>query len=137
MTLVSPPVGLVQQLLELCRYLPHSLATLFHTTPGGSNAPALGARLGRLIDRFQLELTAVMQYDGEVDEPVEPRLPGCDAAFRVSGCVGDEVGGGETDGASEYGLVDCTGVAGHLSEDVEDEVSIVGRVILTLLERGV
>lgn len=132
------PVGLVEQLFELPGDLLDTLTTLFHPAPGRCDAPTLGAGLGRLVYRVELELTAVVEDDDEVDKPVEASLPCCDAPIGVSGGVGDEVGGGETDGASEDGLVDCTRVAGHLGEDAEDELSIVGRVVLSLsgCERG-
>ena len=132
MALVCPPVGLVEELLELPGDLFDTLATLLHPTPRGCDTPALGAGLGGLVYGVEFELAAVVQDDDEVDESVEPRLPCCDAPVGVGGGVCDEVGGGETDGASEDGLVDGACVAGHFREDVEDELGVVCRVVLTL-----
>ena len=135
MALVCPPVGLVEELLELPGDLLDTLATLLHPTPGGCDAPTLGAGLGGLVYGVEFELAAVVEDDDEVDESVEARLPCCDATVGVGGRVCDEVRGGETDGAPEDGLVDCACVAGHLGEHVEDELCIVCWVVLTL-ERG-
>lgn len=74
----------------------------------------------------------MVEDDDKVDESVETRLPCCDTPFGVSGGIRDEVGRGETDGASEDTLVDCACSAGHLGKDVEDELSIVCGVVLTL-----
>ena len=132
MALVRPPVGLVKELLELPGDLFDTLATLFHPPPGARDAPALGAGPGCLVYGVEFELAAVVEDHDEVDEPVEARLPGRDATVGVGGGVCDEVRGGEADGTAEDGLVDRACVAGHLGEDVEDEVGIVGGVVLTL-----
>lgn len=132
MALVRPPVGLVEQLLELPSDLLDTLTTLFHATPGGCDTPTLGTGFGCLVYGVEFELTAVVEDDDEVDEPVETSLPCCDAPVGIGGGVCDEVGGGETDGTSEDGLVDCACVAGHLGEDVENKLCIVGWVVLAL-----
>jgi hypothetical protein len=125
MALVRPPVGLVEELLELPGDLFDPLSTRLHPTPGGCDTPTLGAGLGGLVDGVEFELAAVVEDDDEVDEPVEARLPRCDAAVGVGGGVCDEVGRGETDGASEDGLVECACVAGHFGEHVEHELGVV------------
>lgn len=89
--LVRPPVGLVEEPLELPRDLSHPLATLFHAPPRSSDAPALRARLRCLVERLQLKFAPVVQHDDQVDESVEPRLPCRDPVLRVGGCIGDEV----------------------------------------------
>lgn len=131
-TLVCPPARLVEQLLQLAGDLLHPHPTLLHPPPRPRNAPALRARLGRLVERVQLQFAPVVQHDDHVHEPVEPRLPRRDPPLRVRRCVRDEVRRREPDRPPQHRLVDRAGIPCHPREHVEHKLCIVCRVILSV-----
>ena len=59
---------LVQQGLQPHGHPFHALSAVVHPAPRPRDRPALGARLARLVDRRNLELSARVQRDDDVDK---------------------------------------------------------------------